>query len=71
VSAKGNCYGNAAMESWNHRLKIEAIRSERFATCEQIRQHVFDYIEADYDRTRPHSILGYLSPIVFELSRVA
>jgi len=25
MSAKGNCYDNAAMESWNHSLKVEAI----------------------------------------------
>ncbi len=23
MSAKGNCYDNAAMESWNHSLKVE------------------------------------------------
>lgn len=71
MSAKGNCYDNAAMESWNHSLKVEAIHGERFATREQAKAHVFDYIEVYYNRTRLHSTLGYLSPDEFELSRVA
>ena len=71
MSAKGNCYDNAAMESWNHSLKVEAIHGERFATREAAKAHVFEYIEVDYNRTRLHSTLGYLSPEEFELSRVA
>lgn len=68
MSAKGNCYDNAAMESWNHSLKVEAIHGERFATREQARAHVFEYIELDYNRNRLHSTLGYLSPEQFELA---
>lgn len=71
MSARGNCYDNAAMESWNHSLKVEAIHGERFATRERARAHVFDYIEVYYNRVRLHSTLGYLSPEQFELSRVA
>jgi len=71
MSAKGNCYDNAAMESWNHSLKVEAIHGERFATREQAKAHVFDYIEVYYNRQRLHSSVGYLSPAEFELSRVA
>lgn len=71
MSAKGNCYDNAAMESWNHSLKVEAIHGERFLTREAVRECVFDYIEVYYNRSRLHSTLGYLSPEQFELSRVA
>jgi putative transposase len=71
MSAKGNCYDNAAMESWNHSLKVEAIHGERFATREQAKAHVFDYIEVDYNRNRLHSTLGYVSPEQFELAHVA
>jgi putative transposase len=71
MSAKGNCYDNAAMESWNHSLKVEAIHGERFATREQAKAHVFEYIEVDYNRNRLHSTLDYLSPDEFELSKAA
>ena len=71
MSAKGNCYDNAAMESWNHSLKVEAIHGERFATREQARAHVFEYIEVDYNRNRLHSTLGYLSPEQFEQANAA
>lgn len=71
MSAKGNCYDNAAMESWNHSLKVEAVHGERFATRAQAKAQVFDYIEIYYNRQRLHSTLGYLSPEEFELSRVA
>ncbi|MDE3211017.1 MAG: IS3 family transposase, partial [Pseudomonadota bacterium] len=32
---------------------------------------VFQYIEVDYNRTRLHSTLGYLSPEQFELANAA
>jgi transposase InsO family protein len=35
MSSKGNCYDNAAMESWNHSLTVEAMHGERFVTPEQ------------------------------------
>ena len=59
------------MESWNHSLKVEAVHGERFATREHAETHVFDYIEVYYNRQRLHSTLGYLSPMEFELSRLA
>lgn len=71
MSAKGNCYDNAAMESWNHSFKVEAIHGERFSSREQARRHIFDYIEVDYNRTRLHSTLGYVSPAQFELEHAA
>jgi transposase InsO family protein len=71
MSKKGDCYDNAAMESWNHSLKVEAIHGERFTTREQAKAHVFEYIEVYYNRQRLHSTLGYLSPVEFELRHVA
>ena len=32
MSKKGDCYDNAAMESWNHSFKVEAVYGERFKT---------------------------------------
>ena len=61
-----DCYDNAALESWNHSLKVEAIPGERFVTREAAKARVFEYLEIYYNRKRPHSTLGYLSPEVFE-----
>lgn len=68
MSARGDCYDNAAMESWNHSLKVEAVHGERFVTRAQAKNHLFDYIEVYYNRQRLHSSLGYLSPVQFEFS---
>lgn len=56
MSAKGNCYDNAAMESWNHSLKVEAIHGERLTSRKQAKDVVFEYIEVDYNRNRLHSV---------------
>ena len=71
MSKKGDCYDNAAMESWNHSLKVEAIHGERFVTREQAKAQVFEYIEVYYNRRRLHSRLGYLSPETFEARHMA
>ena len=71
MSKRGDCYDNAAMESWNHSFKVEAIHGEKFATRVEAKTHVFDYIEVYYNRKRLHSTLGYLSPEAFEAKSVA
>ena len=71
MSKKGDCYDNAAMESCNHSLKVEAIHGERFPTRQDARNQVFEYIEIYYNRKRLHSRLGYLSPEAFERQHVA
>ena len=71
MSKRGDCYDNAAMESWNHSFKVEAIHGEKFKTRNDARKHVFEYIEVYYNRKRLHSTLGYLSPELFEVKKVA
>ena len=71
MSKKGDCYDNAAMESWNHSLKVEAIHGERFSTRQDAKKQVFEYIEIYYNRKRLQSSLGYLSPETFEQRHVA
>lgn len=69
MSRTGNCYDNAAKESFFHTLKTELVHHERYLTRDQARASVFDYIEAFYNRRRIHSTLGYLSPEAFERAR--
>ena len=71
MSKKGDCYDNAAMESWNHSLKIEAIHGEKMMDREQAKGQVFEYIDVYYNRQRLHSKLGYLSPEAFEAKNIA
>jgi len=58
MSGTGNCYDNAAIESFFHSFKGECIDRKHFQTREQARQATFDYIECFYNRTRRHSTLG-------------
>lgn len=71
MSRKGNCWDNACVESFFHSLKVEAIQYEPIMNRDTMRQHVFEYIEIDYNKKRRHSALGYLSPEIFEQQNVA
>ena len=71
MSRKGNCYDNAAKESFFNTLKTELVHHEHYRTRDEARASVFDYIEIFYNRKRLHSTLGYMSPADFELSAVA
>ena len=66
MSAKGNCYDNAAMESFFGRFKTSTIRDRELAGEAELRAVVFEYIEPFYNRYRKHSSLGYRSPVEFE-----
>lgn len=66
MSRRGNCYDNAAMESFWATLKAECFDREIPATRQQARSMIFDYIETFYNSQRRHSALGYRSPLAFE-----
>lgn len=68
MSRTGNCYDNAAMESFFGTLKCELIHDRRYRTRAEARQDIFEYIEVFYNRQRRHSSLGYLSPVDYEES---
>jgi len=66
MSRKGNCYDNAAMESFWSTLKMEMVYRRVFLSHSQARNQIFDYIETFYNRQRSHSALNYQSPFDFE-----
>jgi putative transposase len=66
MSRRANCWDNAPMESFFASLKKELTRGEIFATREEARASLFEYIEVFYNRIRLHSSLGYKSPAAFE-----
>ena len=67
MSRRGNCYDNAAMESFWSTLKLELVYRRYFENHAQARSQIFDYIESFYNRQRSHSALNYHSPVDFEL----
>ena len=71
MSRRGNCWDNACAESFFHSMKVEAVQYEPIMDRETMRQAIFEYIEVDYNRTRRHSSLGYLSPENFEIENAA
>jgi len=67
MSRAGNCYDNAAMESFWSTFKTDTGLDETvLATRREAELAVFDYIETFYNPRRRHSSLGYLSPVAFE-----
>lgn len=65
MSRKGNCWDNAPTESfWGH-LKVACVLGQRFATREQARTAILNWM-AFYNHSRLHSALGYLSPMQYE-----
>jgi putative transposase len=70
MSRRGNCYDNAAAESFFSSLKKERVRRTIYPTRHVARADLFDYIEVFYNRTRRHSHLGQVSPAAFEKASV-
>ena len=66
MSAKGNCYDNAVMESFYHTLKTELVFFCDYKIRKEAIESIFEYIEVFYNRQRIHSTLGYMSPVEFE-----
>ena len=65
MSAKGNCYDNATMESFFGVIKREELDRWEMPDLASVRYHVFEYIETYYNRTRIHTTLG-MTPAEFE-----
>ena len=66
MSARGNCYDNAVVESFFGLLKRERVNRNYYRTRDDAKQDIFDYIECFYNRKRRHGYLGNISPAVFE-----
>jgi putative transposase len=62
MSRRGNCLGNAPMESFFGSLKNELAHRAAFPTREAARRAAFESVERFYNRRRRHSALGFLTP---------
>lgn len=66
MSAQGNCYDNAVVESFFHTLKTEHVFFHKFVTRNEAMRSIFEYVEVFYNRQRLHSTLKFMSPHLFE-----
>ena len=66
MSRRGNCHDNAVAESFFQLLKRERIKRHVYATRDEARAEIFDYIEMFYNARRRHSFNDQLSPVEYE-----
>ena len=66
MSRRGNCHDNAVAESFFQLLKRERIKRKIYATRDEARSDVFDYIEMFYNSKRKHGSNNLLSPVEYE-----
>jgi len=66
MSGKGNCYDNAAMETFFKTIKAELIWRHSWKTRRDVEIAIFEYINGFYNPRRRHSALGWKSPLAFE-----
>ena len=66
MSGKGNCYDNAAVETFFKTIKAELIWRDTLETRRQAEMAVFEYFNGFDNPRRRHSELGWKSPVAFE-----
>jgi putative transposase len=71
MSRRGDCWDNAAMESFFSTIKTERCSRTHYVTRDHARADIFDYVERFYNPKRRHSTLGYVSPMQYEKQFVA
>ncbi len=62
----GNFFDNVPVESFFSPLKTELVYQQLFATGQEGRRAIFEYVEVFYNRKQRHSTVGYLSRVEFE-----
>lgn len=70
MSRKGNCWDNAAMESFFAILKTEVFHARKFSSVEELVKEINEYIHY-YNHERGKLKLKGLSPVAYRLQNVA
>jgi len=71
MGSVGDCYDNAAAESFFATLQTELLDRRSWPTRKALANAIFEYLEAWYNPRRRHSTLGMLSPVDFEAAHAA
>lgn len=66
MSRRGNCWDNAAVESFFGNLKKDLVKRRSWPTRDEAAAAIHEHIEVFYNRIRRHSTLGGKSPAQFE-----
>lgn len=66
MSRRGNCHHNAVAESFFQLLRRERVKRKIYATRDDARGDIFDYIELFYNSKRRHGFNNQLSPVEYE-----
>ena len=69
MSRKGNRWDNAPMESFWGKMKQEWLNDYKFATREEAKSKIFEYVMVFYHRKRPHETYDYRTPIAYYTER--
>jgi putative transposase len=64
----GSCLDNAPAESFFSTLEHEVLSRHRFATRQEARRTIANWIDQTYNRTRRHSTCGMKSPVDYEVA---
>jgi len=66
MSGAGNCYDNAAVETFFKTIKAELLWQTSWPTRRAAETAIFQYINGFYNPRRKHSALNWKSPLAFE-----
>jgi putative transposase len=66
MSRRGNCHDNAVAESFFATFKKRVIQRIIYATREEAKGDIFNFIEMFYNPVKRHSHTGDVSPVKYE-----
>ena len=66
MSGTGNCFDNAAVETFFKTIKAELLWQKSWACRREAEIAIFEYINGFYNPRRRHSALAWKSPLAFE-----
>lgn len=66
MGSVGDCFDNAAIESFWARMQVELLNRRRWRTRLELATAIFEYLEIFQNRQRRHSAIGMHTPVEYE-----